>query len=108
MSSQPEACFVKRCRGKLIGSVLRLDAILDSLRSDGILSPANLDAINIFALQREKQRLLMDLLLRKGHQAQEVFCKALVQSNPFLVRELDHRPPKQQVSSSPANTLRLL
>lgn len=105
MSPKPGAGFVKRCRGKLISSALRLDTILDGLRHDEILTTSNLDAINIYALQRDKQRVLMDLLLRKGHRAQEAFCKALVKSNPFLVQELDQRPPWEQVCNEPTEHL---
>lgn len=101
MSPAAEAGFVKRYRGRLIASALRLDAVLDALQSNGILTTANLEAINIYAVQREKQRVLMDLLLWKGNKAQEAFCKALVQSNPFVVRELDHRLPEERACSSP-------
>lgn len=96
--SPAAAGFVKRYRGRLIASALRLDAVLDALQSNGILTTANLEAINIYAVQREKQRVLMDLLLWKGNKAQEAFCKALVQSNPFVVRELDHRLPEERAS----------
>lgn len=99
MTPKAEAAFVRRYRGKLICNVVRLDAILDALQRDGVLTAANLDAINIFAVQWEKQHVLMDLLLRKGDKAQQAFYKALVSSNPFLVRELDH--PKEQVCGSP-------
>lgn len=101
MSPAAEVGFVKRYRGRLIASALRLDAVLDALQSNGILTTANLEAINIYAVQREKQRVLMDLLLWKGNKAQEAFCKALVQSNPFLVRELDHHLPEEWACSSP-------
>lgn len=47
------------------------------------------------AVQREKQRVLMDL----GGPSSGAFGKALSKSNPFLVRELGRRPPKEQVWS---------
>lgn len=99
MSPKAEAGFMRRYRRKLIGSALRLDAVLDALWRDGVLTPANLDAINIHAVQGEKQHVLIDLLLRKGDKAQEAFYKALVRSSPFLVRELDRL--KEQVCASP-------
>lgn len=89
------AGFVRRYRRKLIVSVLHLDTILDALQHERILTPTNLDAINIYADQRDKQRVLMDLLLRKWDNAQEAFRKALVKSDPLLATELDHQFQKQ-------------
>lgn len=88
--------FVRRYRGKLIDNVLRLDTILDALQHERILTPANLDAINIYGDQRDKQRVLMDLmLLQKRDKAQEAFRKALVKSDPLVAAELNHQFQKQ-------------
>lgn len=81
MSPKAEAAFVRRYRRTLIGSTLHLDAILDALWRDGVLTAANLDAINIYAVQGEKQHVLINLLLRKGDKAQEAFYKALHRSS---------------------------
>lgn len=97
MPPKLEAGLVRMCCGKL--SVLHLDAILEALQSDGIPTAANLDAINICADQRQRQHVLVDLLLQKEHHAQEAYCKVLVKSNPFLMQELDHHLPKKQVCS---------
>lgn len=105
-SPRPGAGLVRRYRGKLITSVLRLDVILEVLRRDGILTTANLEAISVYAVQREKQRVLTDLLLRKGDKALEAFLQVLVRSNPCLVRELDHQLREQQVCSSNTSHLR--
>lgn len=86
---------MRRYRRKLIDSVLRLDTIFDTLQHERILTPANLDAINIYGDQRDKQRVLMDLLLRKRDKAQEAFHKALVKSDPLVAAELDHQFQKQ-------------
>lgn len=90
-----QAGFVRRYRRKLIDSVLRLDTIFDALQHERILTPANLDAINIYGDQRDKQRVLMDLLLRKRDKAQEAFHKALIKSDPLVAAELDHQFQKQ-------------
>lgn len=89
------AGFVGRYRGKLITSELRLDTILDALQHQRILTSANLDAVNIYAAQGDKRRVLMDLLLQKGDKAQEAFHKALVRSDPLVAAELDHQSQEQ-------------
>lgn len=74
-----------------------MDGILDNLWDNGTLTAANLDAINIYAIQREKMRILVDLVLRKGTKAQEAFCMALNRSNPFLLEQLYYQTIKDQV-----------
>lgn len=98
-----EANFVKRCRRRLIKSVQPVDAIIDTLHDIGVLSKANLEAINIYANQREKQRVLVDQVLWKGTKAQDAFFLALATSNPFLLQELDHRALKDQVCCQSVN-----
>lgn len=89
-----EANFVKRCRRRLIKSIQPVDAIVDALHDVGVLSTANLEAINIHANQREKQRILVDQVLWKGIKAQGAFFLALARSNWFLLQELDRRALK--------------
>lgn len=86
------ADFLKTQRRKLINGIQRLDTPLETLLTDGILNPTNLDVINSYAVQMEKNRILVDLVLRKGHIAQELFYKALSQSQPFLLQDMEHRP----------------
>lgn len=100
---QLEANFVKRCRGRLIKSIQPVDAIVEALRDAGVLSTANLEAINIHANQREKQRVLVDQVLWKGNKAQGAFFLALAGSNPFLLQELDRRALKEQVCCQSRN-----
>lgn len=99
LAPRPDPDFVKTQRRKLISRVKWLDAVLDTLQDHGILNAANLDAINIYAVQKEKNRVLVDLVLRKGDKAQEVFYKALSQSEPFLLQELEHSPIMDKVCS---------
>lgn len=89
---KPDPDFVKTQRRKLISRIQWLDHILDNLQADGILNTTNRDAINIYAVQKEKNRTLVDLILKKGDRAQEKFYKALSQSEPFLLQELEYRP----------------
>lgn len=89
---KPDPDFVKTQRRKLISRIQWLDHILDILQADRILNTTNRDAINIYAVQEEKNRTLVDLILKKGDRAQEKFYKALSQSEPFLLQELEYRP----------------
>lgn len=99
LAPRPDPDFVKTQRRKLISRVKWLDTVLDTLQDHGILNTANQDAINIYAVQKEKNRVLVDLVLRKGEKAQEVFYKALSQSEPFLLQELEHSPIMDKVCS---------
>lgn len=94
---KPGVDFVKRCRRHLISRILQVDAILVNMWDNGTLTAANLDAVNIYAIQREKTRILVDLVLRKGNKAQEAFCVALDTSNPFLLEQLYYQTIKDQV-----------
>lgn len=89
---KPGADFLKTQRRKLISGIPRLDTLLETLLTDGILNPTNLDVINIYAVQMEKNRMLVDLVLRKGDMAQELFYKALSQSQSFLLQDMEHSP----------------
>lgn len=98
-----EANFVKRCRRRLIKSVQPVDAIVDALREVGVLSTANLEAINIHGNQREKRRILVDQVLWKGNKAQSALFLALARSDPFVLQELDRRALKDQVGCQSVN-----
>lgn len=97
---KPDPDFVKIQRRKLIRRIQWLDMVLDTLQGDGILSASNRDAINIYALQKEKNRVLVDLVLSKGEKAQEAFYGALRQSEPFLLQELENGPIREEVCST--------
>lgn len=92
LAPKPDPDFVKTQRRKLISRIQWLDRVLDTLQADRILNTTNRDAINIYAVQKEKNRALVDLVLRKGDDAQEMFYKALSQSEPFLLQELEYGP----------------
>lgn len=84
--------FVMTRRRKLISRMQRLDAILDVLQDHKILNAANRAAVHVYAVRKDKNRALVDLVLRKGGEAQEVFYQALSQSEPFLLLELEDGP----------------
>ncbi|KAF3690560.1 hypothetical protein EXN66_Car006233 [Channa argus] len=86
---KPDPGFVKIHRRRLISRMQDPDAILDSLEAHGILNNANREAISIYALCKDKTRALVDLILWKGVEAQQLFCHALSQSEPFLLQELE-------------------
>lgn len=98
-----EANLVKRCRRRLVKSLQPVDAIVDTLRGVGVLSAANLEAIKVHANQREKQRILVDQVLRKGNKAQDAFFLALAWSNPFVLQDLDRWALKDQVCCQSGN-----
>lgn len=95
----PKADFVKAQRRKLISRVQWLDSVFDVLQDYRILNAANREAINIYAAHKEKNRALVDLVLRKGNEAQEVFYMALSQSEPLLLHELEESPIMDKVCS---------
>ncbi|XP_044056894.1 uncharacterized protein LOC122878302 isoform X2 [Siniperca chuatsi] len=84
--------FVKTQRRKLISMMQWPDAVLDALQDYRILNTANREAVDIYAVRRDKNRALVDLVLRKGDEAQEAFYQALSQSEPFLLQELEDDP----------------
>ncbi|KAG8003313.1 hypothetical protein GBF38_018309 [Nibea albiflora] len=92
LAPKPDPDFVQTWRKKLISRMQHPDIVLNHLQDSGILNSANREAINIFAVHKEKNRALVDLVLRKGDKAQEVFYKALSQSEPFLLQELEGSP----------------
>ncbi|KAE8294745.1 hypothetical protein D5F01_LYC07708 [Larimichthys crocea] len=92
LAPKPDPDFVQTWRRKLISRMQQPDIVLDCLQDSGILKTANREAINIFAAHKEKNRALVDLVLRKGDEAQQVFYKALSQSEPFLLQELEGSP----------------
>lgn len=86
---KPDPDFMKTQRRKLICHIQWLDVILDLLQDRGVLNTSNREAINIYAVQEEKNRTLVNLVLTKGSKAQEFFYEALSQSEPFLLQELE-------------------
>ncbi|KAK5618400.1 hypothetical protein CRENBAI_018956 [Crenichthys baileyi] len=82
--------FVRTLRRRLISRIQRPDSVLDALQSNRILNPANRKAVNIYALNKHKNRALMDLILMKGHEAQVGLLQILSQSEPFMLEELNN------------------
>ncbi|XP_036971150.1 uncharacterized protein LOC119028864 isoform X2 [Acanthopagrus latus] len=93
--------FVMTRRRRLISRMQRLDAILDVLQDHNILNAANRAAVHIYAVRKDKNRALVDLVLRKGGEAQEVFYQALSQSEPFLLLDLEDGPIMDKHPSEP-------
>ena len=89
--------FVRTLRRRLISRIQKLDAVLDALQKESILNAANREALSIYALTKDKNRALVDQVLRKGQEAQEKFCQALSQSEPFMLQELENDPIRNKV-----------
>lgn len=90
--------LVKNQRRELVRQVDRLDQVLELLLQRGVLTTANLEAILVFDLQQHRTRALLDLLIQKGDQAQQLFLQALGQSEPFLLQALAAAAPGFKVS----------
>lgn len=90
--------LVKNQRRELVQQVDRLDQVLELLLQRGVLTTANLEAILVFDLQPHRTRALLDLLIQKGYQAQQLFLQALGQSEPFLLQALAAAAPGFKVS----------
>lgn len=102
---KPDPDFVKTQRRKLICRIQWLDVILDHLQDTGVLNTSNREAINIYAVQEEKNRTLVNLVLTKGGEAQEFFYEALSQSEPFLLLELEKAQIMDKVCVAECETL---
>ncbi|XP_051259235.1 uncharacterized protein LOC127365297 [Dicentrarchus labrax] len=89
LALKPNQHFVKTLRRKLISRMHQPSAIMDPLHDYGIMNAANRDAMNVYAVHRDKNRALVDLVLTKGGEAQEAFYQALSQTEPFLLQELE-------------------
>ncbi|KAM3620643.1 uncharacterized protein V6R79_026381 [Siganus canaliculatus] len=89
LASKPDPHFLKTWRRRLISWVQWPDAIMDDLQNREVLKTINMDAISIFGVRKDKNRALVDLLLRKGDEAQKAFYEALSHSEPFLLQELE-------------------
>lgn len=92
LAPRPDQDFVKTRRRKLISRIQWPDAVLDALQDYGILHDSNRAAVQIYAGNKEKNRALVDLVLRQRDEIKKVFYKALSQSEPFLLQELEHGP----------------
>lgn len=95
--SAPRPDLMRKHRGWLISRIQRPGAILDALSAYGILNTANREAISMYGVRRDKNRAMVDIVLRKGDAALEVFYIALSQSEPFLLQELDENPVGEKV-----------
>lgn len=91
--------LVKNQRGKLVQQVERLDKVLELLLQRGVLTTFNMEAILVFGLQQHKTRALLDLLIQKGDQAQQIFLQALGQLEPFLLLALVTAGPGSKMST---------
>ncbi|KAM4629675.1 uncharacterized protein ACJ7VT_001901 isoform 2-T3 [Polymixia lowei] len=98
---EPSSDFVQLLRRKLISGMRSTEPILDVLQQHRLLDEAERAAVNIFAAQRDKNKALTDLVLRKDSGAQKVFHQALSQSDPFLLEELDSHPPCKEPGGGP-------
>ncbi|XP_042273099.1 uncharacterized protein LOC121900682 [Thunnus maccoyii] len=98
-SPRPGPDFVRMQRRKLISRMQRPQVVLNVLQQHGFLKTSHSEAINIYALRKHKNRVLVDLVLRNGDKAQEVFYQVLSQSEPFLLQELDHDPIRDKHAS---------
>uniref|UniRef100_A0A668TK17 Uncharacterized protein n=1 Tax=Oreochromis aureus TaxID=47969 RepID=A0A668TK17_OREAU len=86
---KPVQGFVKTQRRKLISRIQRPGPILEALQCCRIFNTSEREAIAIYGACKDRNRALVDLLLRKGEEAQKVFYHALGQSEPFLLQELE-------------------
>uniref|UniRef100_A0A672ZKA0 CARD domain-containing protein n=1 Tax=Sphaeramia orbicularis TaxID=375764 RepID=A0A672ZKA0_9TELE len=91
--------FVRTHRRELISRMQCPIDVLNVLKYRQILNAANKEVISIFAGLKNKNRALVDLVLSMGEEAQNIFCQALSQSEPFLFHDLDHHPISDKVSS---------
>lgn len=91
--------LVKNQRRELVQQVERLDKVLQLLLQQGVLTTSNVEAILVFGLQQHKTQTLLDLLIQKGDQAQQIFLQALGQSEPFLLQALATAGPGFKVSA---------
>lgn len=104
--SDPE--FIKTQRRKLIGRIQRPGDLLETLLKNNILSTNNEEAVSIFAIHKDKNRALVDLVLRTGGRAQSLFYQALSQSEPFLMEELQDHPIRDQNASEMSVVMEIL
>ncbi|XP_026179251.1 uncharacterized protein LOC113139863 [Mastacembelus armatus] len=91
--------FVKHQRSRLISRMQCPDTILIALEDYGILNTANREVVSIYRVRRDKTRALVDLVLKKGDEAHEVFYQALSQSEAFLMQELEDSSIRDENSS---------
>ncbi|XP_014908032.1 uncharacterized protein LOC106959780 [Poecilia latipinna] len=80
--------FVRMFRRRLISRIQRPGAVLDALRYNRTLNAANREAGSAYALNKHKNRALVDLVLRKGHEPQQVLFYILSKSELFMLKEL--------------------
>ncbi|XP_023119938.1 uncharacterized protein LOC111564535 [Amphiprion ocellaris] len=95
----PDPDFIKTQRRRLISRIQRPGKLLQTLLRNSILNTTNTEAVSIYASCQDKNRALVDLVLRTGGEAQRLFCQALSQSEPFLIQELQDCPTSSQDAS---------
>lgn len=85
---KPIPDFPQMFRRKIVNRMQHTEPILDALQKHGVLSEAEREAISIYYLQ-DKNRALVDMVLRKGGKVQELFHMILFQTEPYLLEELE-------------------
>ncbi|XP_068175715.1 uncharacterized protein [Antennarius striatus] len=85
---EPYPDIVKIGRRKLITRTWSVDLVMDALQDQGFLNTAKKEVISICGVQMDKNRALVDMLPGKGNKAHIAFYKALSQSDPFFLQEL--------------------
>ncbi|XP_022076178.1 uncharacterized protein LOC110970234 [Acanthochromis polyacanthus] len=104
----PNPDFIKSQRRRLISRIQRPGQLLETLLKDSILNTTNTEAVSIYASRQDKNRALVDLVLRTGVEAQRLFCQALSQSEPFLIQELQDRQIRSQNASETSAVMEML
>lgn len=79
---KPVQGFVKTQRRKLISRIQRPGPILEALQCCRILNASEREAIAIYGACKDRNRVLVDLVLRKGEEAQSVLPR------PWSIRTL--------------------
>ncbi|XP_056133851.1 uncharacterized protein LOC130110698 [Lampris incognitus] len=84
--------LIQSLRRELVCRIRHVGLVLCTLLKHGILDEAQSEAVRIYASQREKNRALVDLVLRKGADTLGGFYEALCQCEPLLMEELRAHP----------------
>ncbi|XP_017259480.1 uncharacterized protein LOC108228439 isoform X2 [Kryptolebias marmoratus] len=96
---------LRTLRRRLISRIQKPDIVLTALLHNEILDSANQEALMVYALRKDKNRALVDLVLRKGREAQQAFYQALSQSEPFMLEELKDDQIKNKGSTEPSDLM---
>lgn len=99
---KPPPEFLRRFRVQLIERMGNTRPIQYALLEQGVLTEEEIEAITVYALRAEKNRALVDMVLKKGARAQEAFYKVLREEDPYLLEELElHTSPAKGELSKP-------